>query len=412
MEIISQSLSSKSHSGEFSDVVYTWVEHEVGNGLILGEDRRRITDPAAKVKKVLGDMEPKYSDRGAVRGFYGLHCPQCGSRALSIVEEWHNGEPIGYEPKCSGSTCDQATLDEFFGYDRRVTSGQGVLDFRRLRAKASDGPEWLIEDVMQSGEFARLYAPAGVGKSLLALQWAVELIRQDARVMYADKENPPTEVNRRLAAMGASPDELEYALPYHSFPAWGKITTAEAGQAILDEVRKQGDICLVIFDSWTRFMLGSETAADEAAAYEHTILPLRTQGIGVLALDHTGHEGNRPRGTSDKMGDVDQAWRLTVRGERVMLAHTKNRTIYGPDVILYDRPDPPARLWHERVTGAAKRVVPDEKVSEVVAAMDELAIPLDWGKRKVRNALQDAGIKAGDAAVRQAIAIREQDDAS
>jgi hypothetical protein len=76
---------------------------------------------------------------------------------------------------------------------------------------ASDDREvaWLVRDVLAPGCLTQIFAPRGVGKSLLADHWAVALSSAGKRVLVLDRDNPRHALRNRLRSLGAG-DLREY----------------------------------------------------------------------------------------------------------------------------------------------------------------------------------------------------------
>lgn len=301
-----------------------------------------------------------------------------------------------------------------------VTAPAGVnLELVRLkRAMAGGQVEWLIPGVMERGKLVGLFGPPKTGKSLLALQWAVELAQGGQRVVYLDEENDPDEVDARLEDMGVDPSSLA-GLTFHSFTNWA-VDTEEGAAKVLEACT---GVDLVIFDSWAKFFANGSQSDDAAInrAYRLALKPLRAARVGVVRLDHTGHaETLRPSGSVQKLADVDHNWLMRAkkvgRGEPVpvTLTHTENRTGRGEDVITMTRELSPV-LRHvasggqadapEEITGTTE----DDRLAAVVEALDDLSAPTDWTVKVAQAALRKAGKGARTGLISEALKIRRRE---
>jgi AAA domain len=162
------------------------------------------------------------------------------------------------------------------------------------------GEPWLL-----AGKRYLIPAPAGTGKSLLAIVVAVDVVDAGGTAAILDVENGADEYARRLedvlAARGSP--ELERAcserLRYFAWPAlrvtWrpGEWAAALAGANV------------VVFDS-SRLVLSTaglqEDSNDDYAAFVNGLLvPLARAGIATVVLDNVGHDDpDRARGASAK----------------------------------------------------------------------------------------------------------------
>src|ERR1700722_13756338 len=162
-----------------------------------------------------------------------------------------------------------------------------------------------------------LYAPRGVGKTLLALSMGLAvasgspLLRWHAprqrRVLYVDGEMPLVSLQERLRAISAG---LAVAVPNDGFHVLAADNTenglsigSEEGQRSLDPLLSGTD--LVIFDNLSTLCTnGSESAGDAWVPMQNWLLKLRRQGIAVLLVHHAGTNG-RQRGTSRREDALD-----------------------------------------------------------------------------------------------------------
>ncbi|WP_410812845.1 hypothetical protein [Micromonospora sp. 067-2] len=229
----------------------------------------------------------------------------------------------------------------------------------------------------------------------------MKLAQGGQRMVYLDEDNDPDEVDARLEAMGVDPGKFT-GLTYHSFQGWTVDT--EDGAARILATCQGAD--LAVFDSWAKFFMGGSQSDDATAnrAYRLVLKPLRAAGVGILRLDHSGHdEARRPAGSIQKLADVDHNWMVRAkkvdRGQPVpvTLTHTESRTGRGEDVITLVREVSPV-LRH--VDASADRVVKvqevtgstdAEKMAALVEVLDDMSIPTDWSIRTVQEALKKAG---------------------
>ncbi len=164
--------------------------------------------------------------------------------------------------------------------------------------------EWLIR-----GKRYMLFASAGVGKSIVVLVVAVEVVAQGGRVVILDVENGADEYARRLADVLEHRDDdvaeaCQERLRYYEFPALKLDWTPEEWARSIDGAD------LVVFDS-SRLVLSSvglsEDLNDDYAAFVNAlVVPLARADSTTLILDNVGHgEGGHPRGASAK-GDLNE----------------------------------------------------------------------------------------------------------
>lgn len=261
------------------------------------------------------------------------------------------------------------------------------VDWHAAWKNQPDDIVWLIEPVLEAGTVNALFARPGTGKSLLALEWALRLVREGRTVLYLDDENRLTEIVERLQAMGAEPGELG-RLRLYSFAALPPLDTPAGGLHLL-ALAAGADAQLVVLDTTSRMVQGGENDSDTfLQLYRCSLVPLKSRGIAVLRLDHPGKDDSRgQRGSSAKDGDVDTVWRLSeeAQGRRYRLIRQKSRSGHGSDTeVIVERKYVPLR--HELSTGDYSRV------TELAGKLEKLQIPPDANRDRCRTALAIIGV--------------------
>jgi KaiC/GvpD/RAD55 family RecA-like ATPase len=175
----------------------------------------------------------------------------------------------------------------------------------------------LLDPILPERSLAMLYAPRGVGKTLLALSIGLavasgsSLLRWHAprqrRVLYVDGEMPLVSLQERLRSISYG---LGADIPNDGFRVLaadntenGLSISSEEGQRAIDLLLTEVD--LVIFDNLSTLCTnGSESASDAWVPMQNWLLKLRRQGIAVLFVHHAGTNG-RQRGTSRREDALD-----------------------------------------------------------------------------------------------------------
>jgi putative DNA primase/helicase len=190
----------------------------------------------------------------------------------------------------------------------------GFNDFLNLDIPAR---EMLLAPILPERSLAMLYAPRGIGKTLLGLSIGLAvasgtpLLRWFApkprRVLYVDGEMPMVSLQERLRAISLG---LSGEIPNVGFrilaadQVEGGINLGcEEGQRSLEPLLHDVDM-LILDNLSTLCTTGGESASDAWVPMQNWLLKLRRQGIAVLFIHHAGNNG-RQRGTSRREDALD-----------------------------------------------------------------------------------------------------------
>lgn len=288
------------------------------------------------------------------------------------------------------------------------------IDWQQLWDDTPVEEEWIIEPLLAAGRSIAVYSPPKVGKSLLALEIAAAVaagrpvLGQPAaaprRVLYVDLENSRRDIKDRLTDLGYGPHDLA-ELVYLSFPSLPALDSAQGGEHMV-ALAVTHKVVMVVIDTVSRVISGGENDADTfAALYRHALAPLKGRNIAVFRLDHAGKDATRgQRGSSAKNADVDAVWTLSKAGPNLTLQCEMSRTAHEVQALVMRRQTGPLR--HELTTQAAAEV---DRVQGLMAKLDELGVPRDWGRDRCIGALNKAGVPVGAKwAVEKAVATRKQ----
>jgi len=149
-----------------------------------------------------------------------------------------------------------------------------------------------------------LYAPRGIGKTLLGLSIALavssgaSLLRWSApkprRVLYIDGEMPLADLQDRLSAisigLGAENQNGGFQILAADQTESGINLVSPAVQQEIDPLLKDLDL-LVLDNLSTLCTTGSESASDAWVPMQNWLLRLRRQGVAVLLIHHAGTNG-------------------------------------------------------------------------------------------------------------------------
>lgn len=197
---------------------------------------------------------------------------------------------------------------------RGILQPIGFSDFLQLDVPPR---QMLLSPILPERSLAMLYAPRGVGKTLLSLSIGLavagsgSLLRWSApkprRVLYIDGEMPLASLQERLRAIS---EGLGVNIPNDGFRILAADHTENGislgsgdGQKAIEPLLT--DIDLLILDNLsTLCTTGSESASDAWAPMQNWLLALRRKGVAVLLVHHAGTNG-RQRGTSRREDALD-----------------------------------------------------------------------------------------------------------
>ena len=177
--------------------------------------------------------------------------------------------------------------------------------------------EMLLKPILPERSLAMLYAPRGIGKTLLSLSIGLAvasgspLLRWSAprpkRVLYVDGEMPLVSLQERIRAISVG---LGAKIPNDGFRILAADHTengislgSEDGQIAMEPLLH--DIDLLILDNLsTLCTTGSESASEAWVPMQNWLIGLRRKGVAVLLVHHAGTNG-RQRGTSRREDALD-----------------------------------------------------------------------------------------------------------
>jgi hypothetical protein len=348
------------------------VRRAMINGAELSLTEAR--DLAREFGAVICDCSPEGNGHfpGAI-GPMGA-CPDCGTegpfyrQAISSF----NGNGKGRELETSD-----------------IVGKYSPVNWRSAFRNTPDEIDWLFPPLLEKGTINALFGKPGTGKSLLALNIVLELVRDGKTVTYFDDENRVEDIVERLRDFGCrSAEELE-SLYMYSFAGLPALDTPEGGEHLAALAAHHGSD-LVVLDTTTRMVGGDENAANTfLQLYRCSLVPLKSRGITVLRIDHPGKDENRgQRGSSAKAGDVDTIWRLFYEQDGMLaLEREKSRSGHGENWIGVRRVEKPF-LRHD---WAALENMPlvDDKIKVWADRFDRWGIPRDAGRPTLRAAVKE-----------------------
>lgn len=241
---------------------------------------------------------------------------------------------------------------------------QSKLRFKSLDLTQPPPPmDWLVSEMVCSGDVTLLMGDPGLGKSWLTMDLAASVassedshwlgypVMKRGRVMYVDEENPEDIIFHRFKKLGLSEEEARN-IHYLYRPG---IWLNKDPDALIEEALEYEPL-LIVIDSLSRVHSEDENSAGAMAnVFREGITPLaRETGAAVVVIHHsnkgeTNNSYQRSRGSGDISAVVDAA--LDVRGTdvpgRFTVSLYKSRRRLGGQIVpvqITDKPDGGVRL--------------------------------------------------------------------
>jgi len=192
-------------------------------------------------------------------------------------------------------------------------AAKGTRHYRRLDLTQPVPPtDWLVEDLLVSGEITVLSADSGVGKSWLTMGLALAVaggadtflglkLNKHGRVLYVDEENPADLVVQRFDALRRGMKLPIDVMSYIEYLWYEGVDLAGEPEKLQEEAL---DIepALILLDSLSRVSLGVDenSNTDMSKLFRNGLVPLaRDTGAAVIAAHHTpADNAGKPRGAT------------------------------------------------------------------------------------------------------------------
>lgn len=222
--------------------------------------------------------------------------------------------------------------------------------------KPAPPTDWLVNDLVASGDVVLLTGEPNVGKSFLTMalaahvansggSWLGQTVCKTGRVLYIDEENPADVVQQRMAKLGLKPDDAANIRYLHQ----QGVRLDKHPEKVLDEALAWSPE-LIVVDSMARIHTGDENNAGAIATlFNDGINPLSRQtGATVFVLHHvtkteSGSAFFRVRGSGDITASIDTGLDVRRAGAtNLHVVHFKSRRRSAGDVKqiqILDKPD-------------------------------------------------------------------------
>lgn len=319
------------------------------------------------------------------------------------------GQQAAPAPQAAQETPTQPVVD----IETEIREHYPTLDLAKLWDEEVQ-EEYLIDPIIPARRTTVIYSKPKVGKSLFTLEMCAHIAQgtsflgytpeEAKRVLYLDFENDPLgDTIQRLKSMQFKPENLDN-LMIISYPQLGGMDTVQGANTFLKIVNYyQPD--LVVIDTMSRAISGDENENDTYLNfYRLTQLQLKKAGIALLRLDHAGKDESKgQRGGSAKSGDVDLVWQLReVAPGQLQLACEAKRLHIPEEIIAIKRTKNPT--MHTWINADRAR---QERIDDLNQTLDKAGAGNQVTEREARDALRDAGARAENSLLREALRQRK-----
>jgi hypothetical protein len=293
-------------------------------------------------------------------------------------------------------------------------------------------PTPLIEGVLDKGTIALLSGKFGTYKTFVSLAWACSVATGTAweglpvvtpgPVLYVAAEGCSGLRSRvRAWEIGQNQGRRIPAAQLAVFNGRVKLTDADE-MAVLGEFITEMRPVLVVVDTLHQCAPGmDENSSKDMGTVLGAVAELReSYGATVLLNHHTGHQGERARGSSALEDDVDTSWVVTLDGEsraaenQRILKHrkAKDRELLAERPIMLRTVEEAGSAYVESGTLTPNATLPNSVVAlKVIEWLDELGVPKTAGRPACEAALRQARRPVPQTAVMADAVKRRKGDA-
>lgn len=314
-------------------------------------------------------------------------------------------------------------VGEVVGIDPEEARRQAIRDspaYRAMRASMFSEeefdrrppPEWVIDGVLPQAAFGYIIGEPGNGKTFVALDlayclatgrdWWGHPVKVTGPVVYiAAEDNLGVQMRARAWRSRFLGGELAGQVHFITHPPQvGDPESFEALAMLIEEVRP----VLVVIDTQARVTRGmDENDKRSVDPLIHAAEGMQRLGAAVLMVHHPARGGTVPRGSSAQEGAADVVMLCTMDDDKlitVKCTKQKNAAEFEPLSLALEAEGPSAVLM-------SKTPLRWEGQEQIVAWLDELALPHAVGVPTAIKALEAAGHEVPRRQVEAAVKLRK-----
>jgi hypothetical protein len=352
-------------------------------------------------------------DGDAIATIFSTDWPVIGPKTPTEPQSWAL-DPIGIlrhpgDPRSGVSIPAAAITTEVGDYQE----GLEYIDWSKTQQPADD----LVERLIIPHRWVQFIAPAKAGKSSLEMFIAIELSEgrepfeqssvTPVPTIWLDGEMGETDLAELIDACGHDPAQLPNL---HCSTNHPRLDSPLGAQRLLKDVDRW-NARLVIVDGLNSFIQPEKSENDTNTwlpFFQHTVVPLKARGVALLSGDNMGKEEERgARGSSAKNDKADAV--IHIKPDRQGIGVTL-KAIHSRGGAYIDQPLKLAaegfdrsthiRYWRASLSWPAG-------TSQAVKVLDDLQVPFDMGRSKVRETLIAAGKTMSNEVLAAAIRWRK-----
>ncbi len=242
------------------------------------------------------------------------------------------------------------------------------LDYKLLTLEemVNDIPpkqEFIFHPCLPKQGIGWIYAATGLGKTLFTLNLAYSIASGGSflkytcpmprKVLYVDGEMPYSQLYNRVMTIRERegemhfPEYLHFLTPDKLLPLRVPKIDTEEGQFIYKEILIGKKFEVVIFDNLSMLSSFDENKANEWKPIQDWLLHLRSLGMTIIIIHHSGKDKNGYRGTSSMMDGADFTISLQpinengledelILSKKFKVKYGKTRNFSGIDALSYE----------------------------------------------------------------------------
>ncbi|MBI4583065.1 MAG: AAA family ATPase [Planctomycetes bacterium] len=346
---------------------------------------------------------------GALRDYSFTQIKEELLHHIEMESPWEADSEVSEFVEFYLSAEDEQVLDEIETAGEEKESHLQALSAADVMKLEGEEIDWTIQGILAFGSMGIISGYAGLGKTWLAFELAIEAARggswlgkfpcRKVRVLYIDEESSQQLLRHRLGKLLAGKGIPGEGLDLHFIIQAGFNLSDPAKLAAFRQLFSNLKPDLVIVDSLIRIHQADENDAKQMAGIFRTLRELmREHGFTVLLIDHHrklqpfGESLSQLRGSTEKAAAVDMVILLLKKNGQLEIEHAKSRYAEPVPAFIVELKDPvPGQTTVTHAGGAA------EAAAEAALASGRSFVlkALEGGSWIARKALIEQGKDKG-----------------